>query len=156
MGSINDHPSPLDFKHRIKKYVLGRQQTLVALEPNTVLALDDDVVACGIKQLASASAVSPRLESPCLTSDVFRNISLPNDDTNSDCAVEVPENEEEAFKYVLGFIAHKFPQVSSNLADSGSWIAHVSKGGLTSMKPELQFPILEVLRVPSDSTMVLK
>jgi hypothetical protein len=39
--------------------------------------------------------------------------------------------------FLVSYIAHKSPQVSSNISDSGSWIAHVSKGGLTFMKPEL-------------------
>jgi hypothetical protein len=137
MGSLNDHISALDFKHRIKKCVLGRKQTLVALEPNTSLARDDDAVAYGIKHFTNASAASQPLESPCLTSDVLRNISLPTEDSTSDCSLPIPENEEQAFIYVLGFIAHRFPQVSSNLVDPGSWTDHVNKGALTSMKSEL-------------------
>jgi len=49
MGNAHDHPDPLSFKYRMKRYILSRKHVLVAINANTAISKNDGFIAEGLR-----------------------------------------------------------------------------------------------------------
>ena len=122
MGGSNDHPNPIDFKYRLRWYILGRHSS-AAISINKNCEKDDD-----------ESLLTPLEEKEiCLTESLFSSIIdtkcvLPSNedshlvklqfvdtDTHHFSEVEVEVDVEdnkistEGLRYVAGYIAQTRP-----------------------------------------------
>ena len=161
MGGSCDHPNTLDFKHRMKKYIIGRRTALTASKPNTIskdpcvklTETDNNTIkhleafsspigraATFLRQEETAStsnsAIDTSNDEMSLTGIFFDSMDIPIEEDNED--FEIPDSEQDGFNYVLGWISHKFPELAdSPRANVNDWIGKKSKiGGLKRMKED--------------------
>ncbi|KAJ3665376.1 hypothetical protein Zmor_000873 [Zophobas morio] len=153
MGGANDNPNPIDFKHRLKRYILWKHSS-VAIAINT---------NCEKDYAALLTRADDDDEEMCLTESLFSSIII------TQCIYNAPSNENEegdiakleilddssevrvqltdshltlaAHKYVAGSEAHcfqlKYPGLGTpteNLTDTSKddcdWIQFLSNGKL--------------------------
>lgn len=72
MGGPNDHPHPLDFKHRLKWYILGKYSNSIFTENQNV---DNTEEACLLQPLSIKNDIPDR--EFCLTENIFKNFNIP-------------------------------------------------------------------------------
>ena len=165
MGGTCDHPSTLDFKHRMKKFIIGRRTALTASKPNTIskdpcvklTESDNNTIkrleafsspigrdATFLRQEETAStsastsnsAIDTSHDEMSLTGIFFDSMDIDIEEDNDE--FEIPDSEQDGFNYVLGWISNKFPQLAeSPRANVDDWIGKKSKiGGLKRMKED--------------------
>ena len=161
MGGSCDHPNTLDFKHRMKKYIIGRRTALTASKPNTIskdpcvklTETDNNTIkhleafsspigraATFLRQEETAStsnsAIDTSNDEMSLTGIFFDSMDIDIEEDNDE--FEIPDSEQDGFNYVLGWISHKFPELAdSPRANVNDWIGKKSKiGGLKRMKED--------------------
>lgn len=149
MGHSFDHPGPLEFIYRLKKYILGKHSSAVfSIHKNT----EDDIMTTN---LSTALLENKNLSNQdnetekdiILTQSIFDAILDGNelifDEHDFDLEIHnIDENitnnivSMAGLEYVTGFVAHhfraKYPCLISNENNSiSSWIAYASRGNLT-------------------------
>ncbi|KAK3880812.1 hypothetical protein Pcinc_014733 [Petrolisthes cinctipes] len=151
-SSANDHPCPITFRYRLKRYILGSKQTLVSVQPNTLLVDDDNCMATGLSEFVTNSsrikvssssrqriAQDQTIHDPCLSAQLCTNLDVSSETNEEMGNIPVPDNEVDGFHYVLGYIVHKFhktyPPLLCEHKSNGDWISVNDNGGLKRMAP---------------------
>lgn len=159
MGSAHDHPDPISFKYRMRRFILSRKHVLVAVNPNTTLSNKDEFIAEGLKCFKENSSPLKKcitddeetmleLDDSVLTSNLLDG-ELQEDEKSPEFVV--PNKEVEGFSYALGYVVRKFGKKYRFLASSEEnekdWIAYKNKKGLSRMDPSVrtQFLVIEKL-----------
>lgn len=157
IGGLYDHPTALQFKYRLRNYLMGRNDEVISESANVARTSDAPNIA-----IASISGVSNLDtyendidDSEIVTGQMFGalTLNLPNNsdvDENqsvdvSDKVVEqhVQELEWDGLENLAGFIAFKLQKkeklgyIPDSNETSFSWVNHLSEGGL--LKPNLDF-----------------
>lgn len=71
MGGQNDHPNPLDFKYRLKWYILGKNSTAVFTENKNT---EDTTDQCLLQPLEVVTDILDN-DTVCLTQSMFSNLN---------------------------------------------------------------------------------
>lgn len=130
-GGLHDHPDTLEFKYRLRSYILGRNEGSLSsfgnIEEDTTPDLPiEEVNLCG-KYFSCLDNKQPE-ETPDSTS--FNSIDT-----------ELSDIEYDGLENLAGYICHKLkqPGASTSTASTSSytWVSHLSEGGLS--KPSLEF-----------------
>lgn len=161
MGVCNQHPSPVDVKYRIKKYLLGKNTDLMGSNHNTERHSDaasmsqayfsessghqSETTHHSTEELDKELLLSAMLFS---TLDCQSPITEENENVDPEeyhvkgTTLEV-EMETEGLRYVGGFIVRKFPQykfLGSNAPeDDNTWLGAVSREKTKLMSPSTKF-----------------
>jgi len=151
MGHSFDHPGPLEFIYRLKKYILGKHSSAVfSLHKN----VEDDVMTNNLstellenKNISNENNANEAEKDIILTQSIFDAILDGNDliFDEDEFDFEIKNMNENinndiismaGLEYITGFVAHhfraKYPHLMSNGdMNSSSWIAYASRGNLT-------------------------
>ena len=134
MGAGAEHPAPVSFKYRIRRYILSRSHLLVSAKPNTKTAISGELFVNSLTEFLENS--SP------IKSKILNLVSDESDESEDDeIQFEIPENENDAFDYVLGFVAFKYKKKYNFLdyecdVEPADWIRQKSRGYLSRMDPK--------------------
>ena len=151
MGGSNDHPNPVDFKYRLRWYILGKHSA-AAISANKNCEKDEDEAL-----LFSFSDESGNSDI-CLTHSLFSNIldtgiedemlskesdvaTLHFADEFAEIEINLPNTQvsQEGLQYVAGYVAHRFRLKYPHLGtpaenipgpSSSNWIHFLSQGNL--------------------------
>ena len=147
MDGPYDHPCASAFKQRMKRVVIvSKHQCLISVANNTVLVGEDKVVVSGLKSLINLS--SPLKNKPATNIELCDVESLLLSDE------KIPDNEEDGFNYVLGYVVQKFSNKHKHLGGFAALdltkddsIAFKNRGGLMRIadKEKPKFEKLEML-----------
>lgn len=156
MGHQNNHPNPVDFKYRVRNYIMGKHSAAVfSTKTNTEDKIDETCIIHTSAGITNSDITEPRgtqlllqkemdltrkLQSAVKVSSVtgslendMSEVELPNEDITS----------REGLKYIAGYVAfrfkNKYPELgtSSLELDSSSWISYLTRGGLLTPSSEL-------------------
>lgn len=156
ISGTHDHPNAVNFKFRLKKLLLGKNIKIVS-EKTNVTASEETTFEIGTKHVTEKNKERELAVEICLTSQIFLNsdFDFENDDLNdeeeftrgnTDVKIKTTEGviEEEALRYIGGYVVRKFvmkyPNLGNKTVDNGqsseTWIDHVNKGDLYTPSPE--------------------
>lgn len=144
-----DHPGPLEFIYKLKKYILGKHSSAVfSLHKNA----EDDIMTNNLSsellENKNISTTNNEIEKDIiLTQSIFDAIIDSNDliFDEEEFDFEIKSMDENinnnivsmaSLEYITGFVAHhfraKYPYLISNGdINNSSWIAYASRGNLT-------------------------
>lgn len=124
-GGLHDHPSPLEFKYRMRSYILGKNEGSYSEYSNVEADDTPDIPLSGT--LIEKLNVSPEDLSP--------------EEANQESSIleELKELEYDGLENLAGFLCYKLKDstLESSSTQSYSWIDHLSEGGLS--KPSSSF-----------------
>lgn len=89
MGGSNDHPSPLDFRYRLRWYILGKHSAAIFTE-NRNTAESNEECLLDILNESTNPAVDAETEEVCLTQKILSNLAT-TDERNYE---EEPQDNE--------------------------------------------------------------
>lgn len=115
-GGLHDHPDPLEFKYRLRSYILGRNEGSLSAAGNVEIDNTPDV------EVAEAL-----LSGQCL-------IKLQiEDEDNLDNKIDLEDLKFDGLQNLAGFISHKLQHIVApdNEPTGYTWSSHVSEGGYT-------------------------
>lgn len=155
-GTTDQHPSPVDVKHRIRSYLLGKDAGFFGSNCNSDTSSHDTSIS--VNSFTTGEAIQNGNENLhdelTLSAMVFSTCELSNseDDTrdDNDLLTDFPENstleqemEEQGLLYFGGYIVKKFPHYSFlgrnvELNDE-TWIGHICRKENKLMKPDEDF-----------------
>jgi len=150
-GGLHDHPDPLEFKYRLRAYILGRNEGSLSdagnIERDETSDLESD------EDLLSKECFSE------LTDPVPAGSEVP--DT---LMQELDELAYDGLENLAGFICHKFrkdePSAFCSNQESFTWVDHLSEGGLKKPSEELMAQLRQLEQVfdavNSDSILICK
>lgn len=144
MSGSWDHPSPLETKHRIKKYLLGRETHLMGMKYNSSKECEahniSDAALATMDTNQCISQSTGNLEDELsLSAMVF---AMDEEDSKPNCeepfALDVQDPitfedamESESLRYVGGYVVRKFPQyqyLGSDVSkDDKTWISSICR-----------------------------
>nr|CAH7725047.1 unnamed protein product [Callosobruchus chinensis] len=132
MGGPNEHPSPIDFKYRLRWYILGKNSSAIFTENRNTMETDDSCLISVLQEGKQAEEI-------CLTQTMLsklvpperreektdeENLYNPNgfvepiyleDEVISDALINLMDSFEikeqinmEALRYVAGYVAYRF------------------------------------------------
>lgn len=135
-GGLHDHPSPLEFKYRLRSYILGRNEGVYSEFSNVETDDTPDIPLSG-------SLISKLNPSPDPSAE---------DDNNMENIITMEDINEMAYdglENLAGFICHKLKDstLQSSSSATYSWIDHLSEGGLSKPSPTFMSHIEELNRV---------
>lgn len=151
IGGLYDHPTALQFKYRMRNYVLGRNDEVISNSCNVMQGNDAENIAVqnfsSIENICNLSGVGED-DAKIVTKELFKNFDLQNTDevdaTDNYVTDDFSELKWDGLENLAGFVAFKLRKneclgsISSKLNDvSSTWINHLSEGGL--MKPTDEF-----------------
>lgn len=149
MGHSFDHPGPLEFIYRLKKYILGKHSSAVfSLHKNS----EDDIMTNNLSsellENKNISNTNNEIEKDIILTQSSFDAILDGNDLIFDeheFDFEIKNMDENinnnivsmaGLEYITGFVAHHFRAKYPNLISNGdmnssSWIAYASRGNLT-------------------------
>jgi hypothetical protein len=156
MGGANENPNPIDFMHRLKWYVLGKYSPGdISINKNCekdndqplTTPLEDEEVC--LTAPLFMSIISVPTEIPKTDADRLAHLQFVDEDCQID--VELPSTtlNEQALKYLTGYVAHRFrnkypflgtaSRDDDNLPQTSEldWIQFISRGHLLQPSNEL-------------------
>ena len=132
-GGLHDHPDALQFKYRLRSYILQRNEGSFSSfgnvdDDDTPNIPMDEINLCGKYFSAFKNDVSSSPEEP-VNSD------------ESDLTKDLTDIEYDGLENLAGYVCHKLKEPNSFIASSQSsnytWVSHLSEGGLS--KPSTEF-----------------
>lgn len=150
IGGLYDHPTALQFKYRLRNYLMGRNDEIISESANV-----DQIGDTANLAIASVSGISNLHayendvdDSEIVTGQMFGTLDLTNDDEHADVQEKVIEHHIQELQWdglenLAGFVAFKLrnKEKLGYIPDSNelsfSWVNHLSEGGL--LKPNLDF-----------------
>ncbi|VEN55423.1 unnamed protein product, partial [Callosobruchus maculatus] len=133
-GGLHDHPSPLEFKYRLRSFLLGRNEGAYSDFSNVELDDTPDIPLSGtlIKKLniTPEDSADPNEESSVLIKDLN-------------------ELEYDGLENLAGFVCHKLKDntLLSSSDQSFTWTDHLSEGGLSKPSSTFMSQIEELNKV---------
>lgn len=124
-GGLFDHPDAVEFRYRLKNYILGRNEGSLSEAGNTKA---DEVQDGPIEKLGEV------LLSETYLSDLSGEAEAQEVDTDIE---ELNQLEYDALEYVSGYICKKLNLPVATDTSSFTWIDQVSEGGLKKPPEEL-------------------
>lgn len=127
-GGLHDHPDPLEFRYRLRSYILGRNEGTLSSYTNVA----DDLTP-GV----------PDLQEQLLSGQCFSKLDLEKKSTTDTTTVdECEELKFDGLQNLAGFICHKLNDVvpshsTTEQTQNYTWTTHLSEGGLS--EPSLEF-----------------
>lgn len=150
-GGLHDHPNALEFKYRLRAYILGRNEG----------SLSDT----GNVELDETSDLDINKEE-LLSGQCFADLTTPVCDAPDPLISELDELQYDGLENLAGFICHKLKKkepsasCSSSSQETFTWVNHLSEGGLKKPTEQLmaQLHQLEQIfnKVNADSIFVCK
>lgn len=148
-GGLYDHPDALEFRNRLRSYILGRNEGSYSSFGNVE---DDDTPSVEIDELNLCGAVFSSVK-------VIENSEEPLDKLEE----ELSDIEYDGLEHLAGYICHKIKQddnASRVLSQEYTWTSHLSEGGLTRPSPEIMNQMQELEKIfqlaNSDSLLITK
>lgn len=145
IGGLYDHPTALQFKYRLRNYLMGRNDDIISENSNVEQGSDTPNLAT--ENISSGNDAVPAYKNDqddctIVTGQMFNALEVP-----IECEDKVTEEEEkklywDGLENLAGFVAFKlrttetlgyFPKQDDA---NSSWINHLSEGGLQKPKPE--------------------
>lgn len=125
-GGLHDHPDPLQFKYRLRSYILGRNEGSYSTFGNVE---GDDTPSIAINEVNLCGKVFSSLGVD------EEHHDIPSHELESD----LNDVEYDGLEHLAGYICHRIKQndASRILTQDYSWTFHLSEGGLT--KPSAEF-----------------
>ena len=147
-----DHPTPVEFKFRLRTLLIGKDATLVCEKTSTsaqASSLDPSLTNGNCEELIHNSKERETSLELCLTSLMFRNLEFESElqeinDEEGDLTLEDDLNktatmviEEEVLRYIGSYIVKKFTtkyphlgtKTDNNVIGNKTWIETVNRGG---------------------------
>lgn len=131
-GGLHDHPDCLEFKYRLRSYILGKNQGPLGENAN-------------VENDKSSNESEIYNKDKLLSKECFSQLTKFDDDIPSD-ELFLPFEEEfdnendiddlkyDAIEHVTGYICHKIKMGSSSTTENFTWTDQLSEGGL--IKPD--------------------
>lgn len=133
-GGLYDHPSTLEFRYRLRNYILGKNQGPLCEGANVENTTIDDSEIYDKNALLSGKHFSK------LSSDIPEedDVLLNEDDfIKEGVNEEINELKYDALEHLTGYICHKTKLGASEASESSfTWTDQLSEGGL--IKPPQQ------------------
>lgn len=138
-GGLHDHPDALEFKYRLRSYILGRNECSLSSYGNTEedptpdLPIIDDINLCG-KYFSSVD--NQESEGTTTPIDLI--------DT------ELTDVEYDGLENLAGYICHKLKESSASTSTATSnytWVSHLSEGGLSKPSPEFMAQVEQLEQI---------
>lgn len=128
-GGLHDHPTSLEFKYRLRSYVLGKNEGAYSDFSNVEVDDTPDIPLSGVL----ASKLKPSVNPPSIVSE----------------DLELNELAYDGLENLAGFICHKLKDDSleSSSTQSFSWVDHLNEGGLSKPSPMFMNNIEELNKV---------
>ncbi|CAH1955273.1 unnamed protein product [Acanthoscelides obtectus] len=120
-GGLHGHPSPLEFKYRIRSYILGRNKG--AYSEYCIVNLDDT------PDISLTASLTNKLNAPEVSADYNEEVLVE----------EIDKLKYDGLDYLASFVCQKLQDESlkSSSNETYSWIDHLSESGLS--KPSTAF-----------------
>ncbi|KAL1488481.1 hypothetical protein ABEB36_014949 [Hypothenemus hampei] len=130
-GGLHDHPNPLEFKYRLRSYVLGKNEGAYSDFSNVEVDDTPDIPLSGSLTIK----LKPSFNPPSFNLD--ENLE------------ELNELEYDGLENLAGFICHKlkYSCLQSSSTESSSWINHLDEGGLSKPSSTFMNTIVELNKV---------
>lgn len=135
-GGLHDHPNALEFRYRLRAYILGRNEGSLSAAGNTETDDTPDL----------RTSLSSTLPETLLSGQCFSQLISPEpeDETevinNDPIILELDAISYDGLENLAGFISHKLkniePTASTSSEQHFTWVDHLSEGGLS--KPSEQ------------------
>lgn len=119
-GGLHDHPDALQFRYRLRSYILGRNEggfsscANVEVDDTADLPLQDN-----------------------FTGNILSKIHVENEIIEDDYNIELNEIQHDGLENLAGYICHKIKEKSPSPSGHYTWIDHLSEGGLSKPSQEL-------------------
>ena len=156
MDASYDHPTPLEVKHRIRSYLLGKETSITGRKCNSLKELDSSNISEGMFRNENSCENSDSNETELqreltISAMVFASIEeekmLEENSENFDTEFQERTLEtaadEEGLRYVGGFLASKFPEyqfLGCKLKKvHGTWISEVERDKDKLTSPSAEF-----------------
>lgn len=152
-GGLHDHPDALEFRYRLRSYLLGRNEGSLSSFSNVEEDATGDIIAnevnlCGKFFSSVDKSGTNEKESLNITSD----------------DAELNDIEYDGLENLAGYICHAVKEPTASIASTSTqnytWVSHLSEGGLTKPSPEfmIQMERLETIfkSVNADSLFIGK
>lgn len=140
-GGLHDHPNPLEFKYRLRSYILGKNEGALSEAGNVE---QDD---------------TPDLESNkeiLLTGQCFQRLTT-STEINYDMdplTMELDDISYDGLENLAGFICYRLqkdqPSASTSNEASFTWTDHLSEGGLKKPSEKLMADLQQLERIFND------
>lgn len=133
-GGLHDHPTPLEFKYRLRSYILGKNEGSYSEFSNVEADDTPDIPLCGTFINKFTVSSEPSAQSAAEDSSIMEELS---------------ELAYDGLENLAGFVCHKLkdPTLESSSSQSYSWIDHLSEGGLSKPSPRFMAQIEELNKV---------
>lgn len=124
-GGLHDHPDPLEFRYRLRSYILGKNEGSLSAYGNVEI---DDTPDLPIHEVN-------------LSGRYFSTLNVINEQEQQLDVMELEGIAYDGLENLAGYICHKLKEPTSSLTSSNqgsySWVDHLSEGGLS--KPSDDF-----------------
>lgn len=124
-GGLHDHPDALQFKYRLRSYILGRNEGSYSTFGNVE---NDDTPNMTIDEVNLCGAV-------------FSSVRVDEDNEvlSNNFESELNDIQYDGLEHLAGYICHKIQEKDSSTetTDDYTWTSHLSEGGLS--KPSAEF-----------------
>lgn len=136
-GGLHDHPSPLEFKYRLRSYILGKNEGAYSEYSNVEVDDTPDVPLSG----SLLKIINPSHDTTAADDSNNEDHNMLTEELN-DLAYDGLEN-------LAGFVCHKLKNfdLQSFSNESFSWIDHLSEGGLSKPSSRFMAQIEELNRI---------
>lgn len=126
-GGLHDHPDPLEFKYRLRSYILGRNEGSLSAGGNVKV---DDTPDIPKEKILSGDSFSK----------VAENITCVVNNTSE---LEFDSIQYDGLENLAGFICHKVAKEEdvSEISANFTWVDHLSEGGLCKPSQKLMSEI---------------
>lgn len=145
---MHDHPNALEFKYRLRSYLLGRNEGIISNAANVEadtekidqsFNLNDSMI-----EKTDGGGHMNDLDS-VITSEILQPLTENRNFPSSAYSQEMPDLEYDALEFLGGYILNrmkfKYPEVVQNYIDKDcsnfTWTDQISEGGL--QKPNTDF-----------------
>ena len=161
IGGLHDHPTALEFKYRLRNYLLGRNETIMSQSMN-VKQNDVENSTNVFKDMPIdfeyannfETADEPSTISSCLLQQLQQITSEPQITAQTDFESTLTEIEYDGIENIAGYIAFKLrgkeslgAPTSQQVDPTFSWADQLSEGGLYKPNPDFLKKIYELEQI---------
>lgn len=131
-GGLYDHPDAIEFKYRLRSYILGRNEGSFSAFGN----VEEDKTP----NLPLSTVTN-------LSGQMLSKIQITEQQTTEN--EEFPDLVSDSLEHLAGFVCYKLQENNSSIstASSYTWTSHLSEGGLTKPSDEFLEQVKELEKI---------
>lgn len=141
-GGLHDHPDALEFKYRLRSYILGRNEGSLSSFGNVE---EDDTPDLPIEEVNLCGHYFSAV-------DDNKEPEEPSDSTTLNSVdIELSDIEYDGLENLAGYICYKMKHLdtstSTTSTSSYTWVSHLSEGGLSKPSSEFMIQLEELEKI---------